>query len=93
MPQQIAHHTINGCNIRVGDLMASGTISGAEENAKGCMLEITKGKNKIELSPETSRLFLEDEDEVILKGHAIKSGIRVGFGEARGKVLPPLTNS
>jgi fumarylacetoacetase len=88
MAQQLAHHTINGCNINVGDLMASGTISGPQENAKGCLLEMTEGKNKIKLSSSISRLFLENGDEVILKGWAEKEGIRVGFGEASGKIIP-----
>jgi len=87
MAQQLAHHTINGCNINVGDVMASGTISGADEDAKACLLEITEGKKKLELSAGISRMFLENGDEIILKAWAEKDGIRVGFGEASGKII------
>jgi fumarylacetoacetase len=87
MAQQLAHHTINGCNVNVGDVMASGTISGAGEHAKGCLLEITEGKKKLELSSTTSRMFLEDGDELILKAFAEKDTVRVGFGAASGKII------
>jgi len=87
MAQQLAHHTINGCNINVGDVMASGTISGADEHAKACLLEITEGKKKLELSAGISRMFLENGDEIILKARAEKDGVRVGFGEASGKII------
>ncbi|MBX2842104.1 MAG: fumarylacetoacetase [Flammeovirgaceae bacterium] len=89
MCQQLAHHTINGCNINVGDMMASGTISGKGENEFGSMLELSwGGKNKIQLDEEITRTFLEDNDMVIMRGFAEKGGIRVGFGEVRGKLLP-----
>ena len=89
MTQQLAHHTINGCNVEVGDLYASGTISGSEPNSFGSMLELTwRGQNPLKLSDGTERKFIEDHDTIIMRGFSEKKGIRVGFGEVRGKVLP-----
>ncbi|WDT66928.1 fumarylacetoacetase [Cloacibacterium sp. TD35] len=89
MAQQLAHHTINGCNVEVGDLYASGTISGSEQNSFGSMLELTwRGQNPLKLSNGTERKFIEDHDTIIMRGFSEKDGIRVGFGEVRGKVLP-----
>ncbi len=89
MTQQLAHHTINGCNVEVGDLYASGTISGSEPNSFGSMLELTwRGQNPLKLSDGTERKFIEDHDTIIMRGFSEKNGIRVGFGEVRGKVLP-----
>ncbi len=89
MAQQLAHHTVNGCNVKVGDMMASGTISGKDKDSYGSLLEITwSGKNKIKLQDGQERTFLEDNDTVYLRGWAEKDGIRVGFGEVSGKVLP-----
>ena len=89
MAQQLAHHTINGCNVEVGDLYASGTISGSEPNSFGSMLELTwRGQNPLKLSDGTERKFIEDHDTIIMRGFSEKDGIRVGFGEVRGKVLP-----
>lgn len=89
MAQQLAHHTINGCNVEVGDLYASGTISGSEPNSFGSMLELTwRGQNPLKLSNGTERKFIEDHDTIIMRGFSEKNGIRVGFGEVRGKVLP-----
>ncbi|HCO19579.1 MAG TPA: fumarylacetoacetase [Flavobacteriaceae bacterium] len=89
MTQQLAHHTINGCNVEVGDLYASGTISGSEPNSFGSMLELTwRGQNPLKLSDGTERKFIEDHDTIIMRGFSEKDGIRVGFGEVRGKVLP-----
>ncbi len=91
MAQQLAHHTVNGCNIEVGDLYASGTISGPEPGSYGSLLEITwGGKNEIKLPDGSKRTFLEDGDRVIIKGYAEKEGIRVGFGEVRAMVLPSI---
>ena len=88
MTQQLAHHTVNGCNIEVGDMYASGTISGAENDSFGSMLELTwRGQNPIQLSDGTERKFINDNDTVIMKGWAEKDGIRVGFGEVEGKIL------
>ena len=87
--QQLAHHTVNGCNINVGDMMASGTISGPTEDSYGSMLELSwKGSKPIKLDTGEERKFIEDGDTVILKGYAEKEGVRVGFGEVRSKLLP-----
>lgn len=87
--QQLAHHTVNGCNIRAGDMMASGTISGKDESSFGSMLELSwKGTRTVKLPGGEERKFIQDGDEVIMRGHATKNGVRVGFGEVRSKVLP-----
>ncbi len=89
MSQQLAHHTVNGCNTKVGDMMASGTISGRDNNSFGSMLEIShSGKNPVTLDSGEKRAFIEDNDTVIMRGYCEKDGMRVGFGEVRGKVLP-----
>ena len=89
MTQQLAHHTINGCNVEVGDLYASGTISGEHSNSFGSMLELTwRGTNPLQLKDGQERKFINDNDTVIMRGHAEKDGIRVGFGEVSGKILP-----
>lgn len=89
MKQQLAHHTINGCNVEVGDLYASGTISGSDPNSFGSMLELTwRGQNPLKLSNGEERKFIEDNDTIIMRGFAEKDGIRVGFGEVSGKILP-----
>lgn len=87
--QQIAHHTVNGCNLNVGDLLASGTISGKEPNSFGSLLELTWGGKKPILLPDgTERRFLEDYDTIIIRGFTEKGNIRVDFGEVRNTVLP-----
>lgn len=87
--QQLAHHTINGCNINVGDMMASGTISGPTEDSFGSMLELSwKGTKPVLLEEGGERKFIQDGDSVIMKGYAEKNGVRIGFGEVEGKVLP-----
>ncbi|HUH36205.1 MAG TPA: fumarylacetoacetase [Moheibacter sp.] len=89
MAQQLAHHTINGCNIEAGDMYASGTISGKSADSYGSMLELTwGGENPIQLSDGTERKFIEDFDTVIMRGWCEKDGIRVGFGEVSGQILP-----
>lgn len=89
MAQQLAHHTSNGCNLNVGDLMASGTISGPDTGAMGCLLEITEnGTKPVRLENGITCTWLEDGDLVILRGYAEKDGVRVGFGECTGKILP-----
>ncbi len=89
MAQQLAHHTVNGCNINIGDMMASGTISGKEENSFGSMLELSWGGTKpIKLKNGSERKFIENGDTVTLRGFAQKDDIRVGFGEVSTKVLP-----
>ncbi len=91
MNQQLAHHTVNGCNIEVGDMYASGTISGNDETAYGSMLELTwRGTKPIQMPDGTERKFINDYDTVIMKGYAAKGDIRVGFGEVRAKVLPSI---
>jgi len=87
--QQLAHHTVNGCNLQVGDMYASGTISGPTPDSYGSMLELAwKGTKPIKLSDGSEREFLQDGDTVIMTGYAAKEGIRIGFGEVRSKVLP-----
>ncbi|MGI8542550.1 MAG: fumarylacetoacetate hydrolase family protein, partial [Aridibacter sp.] len=88
--QMLTHHASNGCNLQVGDLMATGTVSGKEDSARGCLLEITKrGSEPVELPNGETRKFLEDYDEIIMKGFCEKEGFRrIGFGECRGIVLP-----
>lgn len=89
MEQQLAHHTVNGCNINVGDVMASGTISGPEEGSFGSMMEITwRGTKPLKLADGSERKFINDGDTVIMRGFAEKSGVRIGFGECASKVLP-----
>ena len=89
MSQQLAHHTVNGCNVNVGDMMASGTISGAEQSSFGSMLELSwKGTKPIKLEDGSERKFIQDHDTVIIRGYGKKNGVRIGFGEAKAKVLP-----
>ncbi|MDE0741418.1 MAG: fumarylacetoacetase [Candidatus Poseidoniia archaeon] len=89
MAQQIAHHTITGCNLRTGDLLASGTISGPEKDSRGSMLELSwNGKEPISLPNGEKRTFLEDGDIVTLKGWCEGKGYRIGFGECKGSILP-----
>ncbi|MGE4512738.1 MAG: fumarylacetoacetase [Chryseobacterium sp.] len=89
MTQQLAHHTVNGCNVEVGDMYASGTISGSDPKSFGSMLELTwRGQNPITLSNGEERKFINDNDTVTMKAWAKKDGIRVGFGEVSGKIIP-----
>lgn len=89
MRQQLAHHTVTGCNTQPGDLMASGTISGPAKNSRGCMLELTwRGSEPIQLPNGEERKFLRDGDEVVMTGYCQGDGYRIGFGQAAGKVLP-----
>jgi fumarylacetoacetase len=86
--QQLAHHTVSGCNTRVGDLMGSGTISGATPDSFGSLLELTwNGTRPLRLPDGSQRTFLEDDDELILSGWAQAKDYRVGFGEVRGKIV------
>ena len=88
--QMVAHHTSNGCNLVEGDLIASGTVSGPEEGSEGCLLEMTRrGEAPIRLPNGETRAFLEDGDEVILRGFCEKDGFpRISLGECRGTILP-----
>ena len=89
MAQQLAHHTVNGCNIHIGDMMASGTISGKDENSYGSMLELAwMGTKPLKMKDGSERKFINDGDTVTLRGFAKKGDIRVGFGEVSTKVLP-----
>jgi len=91
MAQQLAHHTIAGCNVQVGDLMGSGTISGPTPNSYGSLLEITWNATKpLTLSNGEQRTFIQDGDTVIMKGHCVKEGLRIGFGAVSGKILPAI---
>jgi fumarylacetoacetase len=87
--QQLAHHTVNGCNINVGDMYASGTISGPTPDSYGSMLELAwKGTKPIPMPDGTTRSFLQDGDTVTMRGYAEKDGIRIGFGEVKAEILP-----
>ncbi|WP_428656909.1 fumarylacetoacetase [Runella sp.] len=87
--QQIAHHTVNGCNLNVGDMLASGTISGKDPDSFGSLLELTwGGKNPITFPDGSVRKFVEDYDTIIIRGFAQKGEIRVGFGEVKTTILP-----
>ncbi|TLP80202.1 fumarylacetoacetase [Maribacter sp. ACAM166] len=89
MIQQLAHHTVNGCNVNVGDVMASGTISGKDEKSYGSLLEISwGGKKPFEMKDGSTRTFIEDYDTITMRGFAEKKGVRVGFGEVSGTILP-----
>ncbi len=89
MNQQLAHHTVNGCNINIGDLMASGTISGKDPHSYGSMLELTwRGTKPIEMPDGSQRKFIDDNDTVIMKGYCEKDGVRIGFGDVKAKALP-----
>ncbi len=88
--QMVAHHTVNGCNLRPGDLFGSGTMSGDHEGSQGALIEITRGgAEPTRLRNGEERAFLEDGDTVILRAHCAREGaVRIGFGEAVGTVLP-----
>jgi fumarylacetoacetase len=88
LAQLITHHTSNGCNLRTGDLLASGTISGEAPGTEGCLLELTRHR-PIELPSGEQRTFLADGDEVILRAFCERDGhVRIGFGECAGVVHP-----
>jgi fumarylacetoacetase len=90
--QMITHHTSNGCPIRAGDLIGSGTVSGPDKHSRGCLLEITsRGMEPLDLPTGETRRFLEDGDEVTLRGWCEESGFcRIGLGECRGMIMPAL---
>jgi len=88
-PQQLAHHTVNGCNVRSGDMMASGTISGKDEHSFGSLLEQSwGGTKKIALKDGSERTYLQDGDTVVIRGFAENTTCRIGFGEVRNTLLP-----
>lgn len=88
--QLVAHHSVNGCQLQPGDLFGSGTLSGAGQGAYGSLLEITEGgKQPVRLGNGEQRTFLEDGDEIILRGRCVREGVAsIGFGECRGRVVP-----
>ena len=87
--QQLAHHTVSGCRLEVGDIMGSGTISGPQEGSLGSLLEITlNGRKPLSLSNNEQRTFLEDGDEIIMTGYAQSASYRIGFGEVKGRIVP-----
>ena len=89
MSQQLAHHTVNGCPVKAGDMMGSGTISGSKPNSYGSMLELAwKGEKPLKLNDGSERKFINDNDTVILRGFCKKSDLRIGFGEVSTKLLP-----
>ena len=86
--QQLAHHTVNGCNLQPGDLLASGTISGPTGESRGCMLELTwRGQNPLKLPDAEARKWLEDGDTLSITGWCQGEGYRVGFGEVSGRIV------
>ena len=89
MAQQLTHHTVNGCNVRSGDMMGSGTISGPTKDSYGSMLELSwRGQNSVSLKNGVERKFINDYDTIIMRAFGEKDGLRIGFGECSGKVLP-----
>jgi fumarylacetoacetase len=89
MAQQLAHHTVNGCNVNVGDMCASGTISGPTPDSYGSMLELSwRGTKPIPMPDGSERKFINDGDNVCLRGYGLKNGVRIGFGPCDGVVLP-----
>src|ERR1700691_5184088 len=90
MAQMLTHHASNGCNLHSGDLLASGTVSGADKTARGCLLELTsRGRDPVTLPTGEQRKFLEDGDEVIIRGFCEREGFRrIGLGSCRGTILP-----
>jgi fumarylacetoacetase len=88
--QMLAHHTSNGCNLRPGDLFASGTISGPTKDSRGCLLELTwRGRDPVTLPTGETRKFLEDGDEVLMRGYCQRAGAaRIGLGYCAGVIFP-----
>jgi fumarylacetoacetase len=91
--QMVAHHTSNGCNLRSGDLLGSGTISGASDESRACLTELTHaGKQPLSLPTGETRTALEDGDEIVLRARASRPGaVTIGFGECRGRIAAALT--
>jgi fumarylacetoacetase len=88
--QMVAHHAVGGCNLRPGDLLGSGTISGPERSEAGALMELARNASEpVTLSTGEQRSYVEDGDAIILRGYCEKAGFaRIGFGESRGEVLP-----
>jgi fumarylacetoacetase len=87
--QMVAHHTSNGCNLRAGDLLATGTVSGPDKESRGCLLELTRrGADAVSLPTGEARTFLEAGDEITLRGYCERDGLpRIGLGECTGRVI------
>lgn len=93
MAQQLAHHTVNGCNINPGDMYGSGTISGPTPDSYGSMLELSwKGTKPLKLNDGSERKFIQDHDTIIMRGYAQNDKVRIGFGEASTTILPVLSS-
>ena len=91
MCQQLVHHTVNGCNLRIGDMLGSGTLSGPDDSSLGSMLEISwAGSRSVKMEDGSERKFILDNDSVIMRGYGEKDGKRVGFGTLETKVLPAI---
>lgn len=89
--QQLCHHSVTGCNMKPGDMLGSGTISGEKKEQFGSLLQLTwGGRDNITLSNGETRKFVEDGDSIVITGFAVKNGKKIGFGECAGKVLPAL---
>lgn len=89
MAQQLAHHTVNGCNLQIGDLCASGTISGPTPDSYGSMLEIAwRGTKPVDMGNGVTRTFIQDGDTVSMHAYAVNDGVRIGFGDCKAKILP-----
>ena len=89
--QHVAHHTITGCNLQTGDMLASGTISGPEKEERGSMLELSwRGTEPVELPTGETRKFIQDGDRVTMRGYCELDGLRIGFGEVTAKLLPAI---
>lgn len=89
MSQQLAHHSVNGCNINCGDMMASGTISGPTPDSYGSMLELSwRGSKPLKMNDGSERKFIQDHDTVIMRGYCQNEQVKIGFGEVSTKVLP-----
>lgn len=87
------HHTVTGCNLNVGDLLGTGTISGTEKNSFGSFLELAwSGKEPIKLPNGEERIFLLDEDVITLQGYCKGNGFVIGFGDCTGKIIPALSD-
>ncbi len=91
--QLVTHHASNGCNLRPGDLLATGTISGPEEGSEGCLLEMKHRAEPLQLPTGETRTFLEDGDQVVFRGYCQAPGLpRIGFGACTGKIVPPVSS-
>jgi fumarylacetoacetase len=93
LDQLLAHHASNGCNLQPGDLLATGTVSGPEQGSEGCLLEMKHRAELLTLPTGETRSFLEDGDEVILRGYCQAPGLpRIGFGECSGRIIPAVSS-